>query len=168
MKTADRSSVRILLQTLAFFFLGLLLSSHGQESRTSPQADSQQSGNAEKGFKIQIGVEEVRLDAVVLDKNGHQIVDLTADDFEIYQDRLRQRVTSCIYINDYQPRLQKTVVPSKDSRNAPPIPAPPVTREDVRRTLVFIFDNLSWILQEFIARAEPCGGLWRRKCRKEI
>ena len=122
MKTTDRSCVRILHQTLAFFFLGLLISSHGQASRTSPQTESQQSENAGKGFKIQIGVEEVRLDTVVLDKKGHQILDLTSDDFEIYQDRSRQKVTSCIYINDYEPRLQKTVVPSKDSGNAPPIP----------------------------------------------
>jgi VWFA-related protein len=132
----------MLRRTLAFFFLGLLISSHGQENRALPQADGQQPGNAEKGFKIRIGVEEVRLDTVVLDKNGHQIVDLTADDFEIYQDHFRQRVTSCIYINDYQPRLQKTAVPSKDSATLP-IQAPPVTRENVRRTLVFVVDNLA-------------------------
>ncbi len=143
MKTTDHSRVRILRRTFVFCFLGLLLNSHGQESRTSPQVDSQPSENAEKGFKIQIGVEEVRLDAVVLDKKGHQIVDLTADDFEIYQDHSRQRVTSCLYINDYQPRLQKTAVPSKASGNAPPIPTPPVTRKDVRRTLVFVVDNLT-------------------------
>ena len=143
MKTTGRSCVCVLRRTLAYFFLGLLISSHGQESRTSPQAEGPQSENAEKSFKIQIGVEEVRLDTVVLDKKGHQIVDLTADDFEIYQDRFRQRVTSCIYINDYKPHLQKTVVPSKDSSNAPPIPTPPLTREYVRRTIIFLFDNLS-------------------------
>ena len=143
MKTTDHSCVCILRRTFAFFFLGLLISSHGQESRVSPQADGQPSENTEKSFKIQIGVEEVRLDTVVLDKKGHQIVDLTADDFEIYQDHFRQKVTSCIYINDYEPRLQKTVVPSKDSGNAPPIPAPPVKREEVRRTVVFLVDNLT-------------------------
>jgi VWFA-related protein len=143
MKTTDHSRVRILRRTLAYFFLGLLLNSHSQESRTAPQADVQQSGNAEKGFKIQIGVEEVRLDAVVLDKNGHQITDLTADDFEIQQDYFRQKITSCIYVNDDQPRPQKTAEPSKDSRNASPIPAPPVTRADIRRTVVFLVDNLT-------------------------
>ena len=143
MKTTAHSCVRILSRALALFFLGLLLSSHGQESRTSPPADGQRSGNEGKGFQIRIDVEEVRLDAVVLDKNGHQITDLTADDFEIQQDYFRQKITSCIYINDYRPRPQKTAEPSKDFRNAPPIPAPPMTREDVRRTIVFLVDNLT-------------------------
>jgi VWFA-related protein len=143
MKTADRFCVSILRRTLAFFFLGLLLSSHGQENRSLPPTDGQKSGNEEKGFKIRIDVEEVRLDAVVLDKNGHQITDLTADDFEIQQNHFRQKITSCIYINDDRPRLQKTPVSSTDSRNAPPIPAASLTRADVRRTVVFVVDNLT-------------------------
>ena len=143
MKTADHSCVRILHRTLAYFFLGMLIIANGQESQTSTQNEGQQPENPEKGFKIRIGVEEVRLDTVVLDKNGHQITDLTADDFEIYQDHFRQKVTSCIYINDYQPRLQKAVAPSKDTANAPPIPAPAMKRENVRRTIVFVVDNLA-------------------------
>ena len=39
----------------------------------------------EKDFRIQVSVEEVRLDAVVLDKRGNQITNLTAKDFRIFQ-----------------------------------------------------------------------------------
>jgi VWFA-related protein len=146
MKTGDSSSICICHRTLlcmSVFCLGLVLISNGQESRPSARDDGQQAGDTEKGFKIRIGVEEVRLDTVVLDKKGHQITDLTADDFEIYQDHFRQKVTSCTYINDYQPRLQKTIVPSKDSVRLPPIPAPALIRENVRRTIVFVVDNLT-------------------------
>ncbi len=125
------------------FCLCLMLISSGQDRPSLPGSAGKQVPNAEKGFTIRIGVEEVRFDAVVLDKNGRQITDLTADDFEIQQDYFRQKITSCIYINDYQPRLQKTAIPSQDSTGLPQIPIPELAREDVRRTIVFVVDNLT-------------------------
>ena len=44
----------------------------------------------EDEFRIRIAVEEIRLDAVVVDGRGRQITDLTAEDFEIYQDNQPQ------------------------------------------------------------------------------
>jgi hypothetical protein len=78
-----------------------------------------------------LGVEEVRIDVVVLDKKGNQITDLTADDFEIRQDLKTQKIISSVYINDDQssPKLQ-----SEEFRNpgpAPQIPAPMLTQEEM-------------------------------------
>ena len=147
MKTIEPSSIRTRHRTLAcliFLFFGLTVVSNGQESPVPASDENQQTGKTEKDFTIRIGIEEVRLDTVVLDQKGRQITDLTADDFEIYQDHFRQKVTSCVYINDYQPRLQKTVVASKDSRQCVlQCPVPAVTRENVRRTIVFVVDNLA-------------------------
>jgi hypothetical protein len=42
-----------------------------------------------RNFAVKVDVDEVQLDAVVLDWRGRQITDLTADDFEIYQDGKR-------------------------------------------------------------------------------
>jgi hypothetical protein len=55
---------------------------------------------AKQDYSIKIGVEEVRLDAVVVDRKGRQITDLTAGDFEIWQDGNMQTVTSCTYVNE--------------------------------------------------------------------
>src|SRR5262245_18175694 len=44
--------------------------------------------------KIRIGTAEVTLDVVVRDKKGRPVKDLTASEFEIYEDGVRQRVES--------------------------------------------------------------------------
>ena len=35
----------------------------------------------QENLRIQVGVEEVRIDVVVVDSKGRQVTDLTADDF---------------------------------------------------------------------------------------
>jgi hypothetical protein len=57
--------VRILIYS--FFFIAMPLSSLGQEFQ-------------KQDFSIKVGVEEVRIDATVLDRKGRQITDLTAGD----------------------------------------------------------------------------------------
>ncbi len=108
-----------------------------------PQAGEEQAGKAEKGPIIRVGVEEVRLDAVVVDKNGRQITDLTAEDFEIYQDGQPQRIISSTYIAAHQVQPGNKIVSSRDSEKIPPVPTPALTREAVRRTIVFLVDDLS-------------------------
>lgn len=128
---------------VSIFALGSLMDLNSQGNSGSAQEGSPQVAEAERGFKIRIAVEEVRLDAVVIDKKGRQITDLTADDFVIYQNDLRQKVTSCIYIRDQQLPPEKAVVLSKDSGKIPMIPPPALTPGNVRRTIAFIVDNLS-------------------------
>jgi VWFA-related protein len=60
---------------------------------------------------IKVGVEEVRIDAVVLNNKGKQVTDLTADDFEIYQDNVLQKTVSSRYVNE----SQDPAAPSKKS-----------------------------------------------------
>jgi hypothetical protein len=120
---------------IGFFVLGVTILRHGQDNSASAQARDD--------FKIQIGVEEVRLDAVVLDGNDRQVTDLTTDDFEIYQDDQRQDITSCSYTNDYHPQPKTQAGSAKDSKAIPPMAAPRSEREDVRRMIAFVVDNLS-------------------------
>jgi VWFA-related protein len=144
MKTAYHSSTGFrTLSWIGFFLVGLTVISSGQENRASLHNGGEQAGNPKRDFKIQIGVNEVRLDAVVLDKDGHQVTDLTADDFEIHQDGSLQKITSCTYINDYvpQPGLQAGAAP--DSKTMLSLPTPAPTLENVRRTIAFVVDNLS-------------------------
>ena len=124
---------------IGFFALGVTILRHGQNNSASAQARDD--------FKIQIGVEEVRLDAVVLDGNDRQVTDLTEDDFEIYQDDQRQKITSCGYTNDYHPQPKIQPGSAKDSKAMPPMPTPRLEREDVRRMIAFVVDNLSMSFQ---------------------
>jgi hypothetical protein len=86
------------------FWLCLMTASKGQENRPTPLVGDTQAAKTNTDFIVRIGVEEVRIDAVVLDKKGRQVADLTGDDFRIYQDGSTQEITSCTYINDYRPQ----------------------------------------------------------------
>jgi VWFA-related protein len=95
---------------------------------------------SQKEFAIKIGVEEVRIDAVALDSKGRQIPDLTAGDFELFQDGKPQIITSCIYIADTQ-RRSKTAVSPEASKAELMISTPMLPRQDVRRTIAFIYNQ---------------------------
>jgi VWFA-related protein len=114
---------------IVFFLLGLIIISNGQENRTS-----------EKDFKIQIGVEEVRIDAVVLDKKGIQVVDLTANDFEIYQDGKPQNIISCTYISDPRKHEQTIVVP-ETSKAELLVSQPKLSKDQIQRTVAFLING---------------------------
>jgi VWFA-related protein len=128
---------------IGLFGLGLLMNANGQENQISPPNGGRQVEQIEKDFNVRIGVEEVRLDAVVLDKAGHQVSDLSADDFEIYQDDKPQKIISSTYISDYRAQPQPKIISSRDSKKSSPIPAPPLTKDAVRRTIVFLIDDIS-------------------------
>jgi len=127
-------------------WIGLLLVviplSYGQESPGHPQKEEKQPSKADQNYTIRIGVEEVRLDAVVLDGKGRQITDLTAGDFEIYQDDLPQQVLSSTYISEQAEPQAKPRLPGKGSETGPLIPARSLEREQIRRTIAFVVDDL--------------------------
>jgi len=127
-------------------WIGLLLVviplSYGQESPGHPQKEEKQPSKADQNYTIRIGVEEVRLDAVVLDGKGRQITDLTAGDFEIYQDDLPQQVLSSTYISEQAEPPAKPRLPGKRSEISPLIPARSLEREQIRRTIAFVVDDL--------------------------
>ena len=135
MKSADftRSPARSVCLPLC-----LILSLAAQGVGAGRPADK-----AEKAFSVRIAVEEVRLDAVVLDGKGRQIPNLTADDFEIYQDGLSQKIVSCTYITEQTAPGGRPAAASKPPGAAPPFPVPALPREAVRRVIAFVVDDLS-------------------------
>jgi VWFA-related protein len=116
--------------------------SNAQENEVSPQENS-------KNFVIQVGVEEVRLDVVVLKGDRHQAVDLTSDDFDVYQDGKQQKITSCIYINENQHKGEINKVFPRNTKTAPLVAGPMLQREEVNRIFVFIVDNLSFGFEDY-------------------
>lgn len=85
---------------------------------------------------------------VVLDKKGRQATDLTAEDFEIRQDGRRQKITSCTYINEYRPGADATDSSGKEPGAIPSVPPPLPERQDIRRMIAFVVDDLSMSFQQ--------------------
>ncbi len=110
------------------------MASAGQVGPASPAPN--------QDFTVRIAVDEVTIDAVVVDKKGRQITDLTTDDFVIYQDGKPQEVVSSAYIDNHRDHPGAEVTSTDLSKTAPLI-SPMLSKENVRRAIVFIVDDLS-------------------------
>src|SRR4051794_10017446 len=95
--------------------------------------------------KFRVAVDAVRIDAVVTDKDGNIVRDLTADDFEVLQDGKAQKVTFAQFVPVAAAAAPTPTAPLKSSNvvGAPPLPGgTPVRRENIQRTLALVVDDL--------------------------
>mgnify|MGYP002784172228 CR=1 FL=1 len=111
-----------------------------QQQSQNPPAQSQQQPNQDV---VRISTQLVQVDAVVTDKKGNHVEDLTVDDFELFVDGKKQDLTHFKHIS--LPPVKRELPPVKKS-DAPPAPANMPTKQidpkDVRRTIAFIVDDL--------------------------
>jgi VWFA-related protein len=95
--------------------------------------------------RFRVSIEVVRIDAVVTDRDGRVVPDLTAGDFQVFQDGKPQKVTFAQFVPVLaaQPSSTPPRPAAKDSPTpVPVVPAPPVKRENIQRTLVVVVDDL--------------------------
>ena len=88
---------------------------------------------------VRITTNLVQVDAVVLDRDGRQVTDLRAEDFEVSEDGKQQAITNFSYV-DTAP-----AAPSRPAAARPGGAAPPALRarrEQVRRTIAIVVDDL--------------------------
>ena len=95
--------------------------------------------------RFRVGVDVVRIDAVVTDKDGNLVTDLTAADFELRQDDEVQAITAAQFVAvDAQPpdpaRLTSANLPGAAA--APVVSSRPLARSKVQRTMVLVVDDL--------------------------
>ena len=138
-----------------------LLLSTQLDGRQSTMAAPQEQREAPR---FRVGVDAVRIDAVVTDRDGRIVSDLTADDFEVRQDGKRQTVTFAqfmpVLISATKPP-SGTISSSRADVTAVPSSAP--KRADIQRTLALVVDDLGLsveslqntrrALHEFVDRA---------------
>ena len=137
-----RFSAVVLVSCLMLFFLDLPFSA-GQDGSETLMTEYDADSDTIDPYRILVNVNEVRLDVVVVDGRGRPITDLTADDFEVFQDKRQQEVTSGVYIENQANPSAWPSAPPKDSKNLPRLPATALKEEEVRRTIVFLVDDIS-------------------------
>jgi VWFA-related protein len=121
--------------------------------------------------RFRVGVDAVRIDAVVVDRDGRIVRDLTADDFEIRQDGKLQKVTFAEFV----PVLTGTTpTPAADAQADPPSnQAPPalvtrpaqVRRESVQRTFAIVVDDLGLSVESLISARKALHAFVDREIR---
>ncbi len=97
----------------------------------------------------------VQIDAVVTDKQGRQVTDLKAEEFEILADGKPQKITNFSYVQNV-PDPGPTPAALAEEKSG--VVAPPPARlrpEQVRRTVAFVFNDLemSWESVHYARRA---------------
>jgi VWFA-related protein len=95
---------------------------------------------------IRVSVKLVQVDAIVTDRQGRKVGDLGRDDFEILQDGKPRAITSFSLVRSAGPRAAATGAP-------PPGPTRPA-REEVRRTVAIVVDDLGLSFQSTAAVRE--------------
>ncbi len=140
MDLARRRNVICMVFCGCLICLGSAVILKGQENPAPLASGLEQKTNPEQDMTIRVAVDEVRIDAVVLNWRGHRITDLEADDFEIYQNGEKQEIISCAYVNDYMP---------KPDRKIPLVSSPEPTRDEIRRAVLFIVDDRSMSFEHF-------------------
>jgi len=93
---------------------------------------------------VRITTNLVQLDAVVTDKSGNQIRDLSASDFEVFQDGKPQKIVSGFYVNtevSERTRLQTAEAKPSAEKRQPPAPSSGVNSANAARILTFVVDD---------------------------
>jgi len=92
---------------------------------------------------VKISTNLVQVDAIVTDRRGRHVTDLRADEVEILADGKPQKVSDFSYIRLGRP-APTTAANKPAAAKGTTIPEPPkkLRREEVRRTIAFIVDDL--------------------------
>ncbi len=125
-----------------------------------PPILGQQKQDKPKDEVVRVTTNLVQVDVIVTGKDGKQVTDLKPEDFEILEDGKSQRITNFSYITAGAPALSHTALNTKPSsssggKNATPIQPARLAREQVRRTVALVVDDLGLSLESlsYVRRA---------------
>ena len=121
----------------------VFLPGFAQTTPQNPPPVPQQKPAADKDDDVvRITTNLVQVDAVVT-KGGKAVKDLTADDFEIYEDGRKQTITSFAYISNLSNAAPEPAPAKVKTTGAVPPPPPPrLNRDEARRTVAIVIDDL--------------------------
>lgn len=90
---------------------------------------------------IKISTNLVQVDVVVT-KDGKMVTDLTADDFEIFEDGRKQTITNFAYISNVPTSAPEPAANTAKKNKDAVVPYVPVKPTDPRRIMAFVVDDL--------------------------
>ncbi len=90
---------------------------------------------------VKITTSLVQVDAVVTDKDGNQITDLSTDDLEIFQDGKLQKITNFSFVNTESPITAKPPTNAKNNPKASVAPTVASRPSGLARVITFVIDD---------------------------
>ena len=90
----------------------------------------------------------IQVDAVVTDAHGRRVTDLHADDFEIKQDGVTQKVTHFSYVPDDRPPF--VLQPKSKGQNVAISMQVPLAANQVKRTVALVVDDMGMSFESIV------------------
>ena len=107
------------------------------------RSSAQQAPTGQTPGVIRINVNLVQVDAVVTDSDGRPVNNLKAEDFEVLQDGKTQKITNFEFIRVRDPlRAIDPTTLSPPRGGVPPPPDSALHRDQIRRTIALVVDDL--------------------------
>lgn len=135
---------------LHFIFVFIVFSFFVLGQKPTPAVSSTPQRTNDDSDIVKISTTLIQIDVSVTDKDGKPIKDLKPEDFEIYENKNKQKITNFSFIHSENSQSENKVLepptPSneKNKKNTS-IPIPPVKfkAENVRHTIAFVVDDLN-------------------------
>lgn len=105
---------------------------------------------------VKISTNLIQLDVTVTDLKGNIVKDLKPEDFEIYENGQRQKVTGLAFVSNVNERIEKDAAkPSKTDPTAVPPPVAELRPDQIRRSVALVVDDLALSFESahFVRRA---------------
>ena len=115
------------------------------QPQTTPAPQQRPAQDEEDNDVVRITTNLVQVDAVVTDRDGRQVTDLSAEDFEVLENGRPRQVTNFSYVRVGQPAAAPG--PGRGRRRdradaGPPVPPARLRPGQVRRTFALVVDDL--------------------------
>lgn len=89
---------------------------------------------------VKISTNLIQLDVTVTDSKGNIVTDLKPEEFEIYENGQKQKITNFSFISSVREATEK---PAATDKAAIPLPPSQLRPEKIRRTVALVVDDLS-------------------------
>ncbi|MBN2321686.1 MAG: VWA domain-containing protein [Acidobacteria bacterium] len=135
----------------AVLFLSTLATAQTEQPKTTQNSD-------EAGvFRVDVNL--VQVDAVVTDKEGRPVTDLTAEDFVILQDGKPQEITNFSLVRLPPPVVAPPVVDKPTSEkqeisSPPPLSPIRLKKNEIRRVIALVVDDLGLSFENIVRSRE--------------
>ncbi len=121
-------------------------------SLLAPITAQQQQPRKQQGDVVRIDTNLVNIDVIVTDKAGRQVTDLKPEDFEVSEDGKKRQVTNFSYVSAGSATASQLVTtpnPEEAKKTEEPVKPVVLEREQVRRTVVLVIDDLGLSFESF-------------------
>ncbi len=132
--------IKVFLALLLVFCIFVPVLAQTTTTPPPPQMPQPQTASDDKDDVVRITTNLVQVDAVVT-KDGKPVRNLTAEDFEVFEDGRKQTITSFAYISNVAGVPSQPVAAVRE-KGTDVVPVSPVKRDVPRRIMAFVVDDL--------------------------